>query len=168
MALNARAGGYVKLPQAEMRDTSRTHSGYPCEGELVVDIRRWFRGVVLAAFMFPLFSYAFSPSCALGLKTCVKIQGSAIPLEDAERILDECSDFTRGNIGARALRMSFAEIERVSGGNLSHPLIRASFAYDYLHDSSLRFDRSSPIEQRYLPLRRACGEAYRDMGIAFP
>lgn len=86
-----------------------------------------------------------------------------MPLEDAEMIIQECSDLTRWNIGARALRMSHAEIMQIAGGNWNHPLLRASFAYENLHDSSLRFDRSGPIEKRYLAVRRACGEAFRDM-----
>lgn len=116
----------------------------------------------------PAFSWGFSPSCALGLKMCVKIQGVTMTFDDAERITNECRDFTRGNIGARVLRMSTNDILNAVKGSHNHPLIRASVAYDYLHESSLKFDRSLPIEKRYFPVRRACGEAFRDFGVPWP
>jgi len=95
---------------------------------------------------------------------CIPIQGRLIPFDAAEEIIERCRDFTRNNIGATALRMSFVEVMDRTGGAFGHPLLRAWIAYSSLHDSPLRFDRSLPIEQRYYPLRKACGEAFRDMG----
>lgn len=117
------------------------------------------------SFYLPTYSVAFSPSCALGFKRCVTIQGSAMPISDAEQIIEACRDFTRMSIGSRVLRMSLADIYRVAGDNPHNPMLRASLAYDYLHDSGLKFDRSAPIERRYLPVRRACGQAFRDMRV---
>lgn len=123
---------------------------------------------LVLAFYLPTYSVAFSPSCALGFKRCVTIQGSATPVSEAEQIIEACRDFTRTNIGARVLKMSLADIYRVAGDNPQNPMLRASLAYDYLHDSGLKFDRSAPIESRYLPVRRACGQAFRDMRVPLP
>lgn len=124
--------------------------------------------LVTFAFCSPTYSVAFSPSCALGIKSCVTIQGAAMPVDSAEHIIEACRDFTRRNIGARVLRMSLADIHRLAGDNLHNPMLRASLAYDYLHDSGLKFDRSAPIESRYQPVKRACGQAFRDMRVPLP
>lgn len=121
--------------------------------------------VMSLAIAFSPASKAFSPSCTFGLKDCATILGVSMPVDDALRIVDECRDFTRANIGARVLRMSFVEIEKVAGRNWNHPLIRALGAYEYLHDSSLKFDRSLPIERRYASVRYACGHAFRAMRV---
>lgn len=123
---------------------------------------------VAIGFCLPTYSVAFSPSCALGFKRCVTVQGSTMPVDDAEQIIEACRDFTRRNIGARVLRMSLVEIHRVAGDNLNNPMLRASLAYDHLHDSGLKFDRSASIESRYLPVKRACGQAFRDMRVPLP
>jgi hypothetical protein len=104
----------------------------------------------------------------LGLTECVSILGKEIPRRDAEVMASDCRDFTRNNAGNRALRLSTKEILDMSRGNISHPLLRASVAYDSLHDSPLAFDRSLPIEQRYFPVKRACASVFRAVRQAPP
>lgn len=36
-------------------------------------------------------------------------------------------------------------------------------AYENLHDSPLKFDRTVPIAKRYKHVRQACGQAFGDM-----
>lgn len=86
-----------------------------------------------------------------------------MPVSDAESIVDNCRDFTRRDIGLRVLRLSTKEILAISGGKFSHPLLMASIAHDILYDSPLKYDRLLPIEQRYIPMKRACGQVFRDM-----
>ena len=62
--------------------------------------------------------------------------------------------------------MSYKQILEISGERISHPLLKASLAYDSLHNSPLVFDRSLPIEQRYLPVKRACGFVFRALRVA--
>lgn len=111
---------------------------------------------------------AYNVSCAIGLSNCVVVQGQKIPQEKAVQIVNHCRDFTRNNIGARYVQLSTAEIIKIAGKNALHPLYLAMFAYDQLHDSELKFDRSLPFEKRYIPVRRACGELFRDMKITWP
>lgn len=129
---------------------------------------RFISVFVALASCLPTYAVAFSPSCALGIKSCVTIQGAAMPVDSAEQIIEACRDFTRRNIGAKVLRMSLAEIHRVGGANLNNPMLRASLAYDHLHDSSLKFDRSVLIESRYQPVKAACRQAFIDMRVPLP
>lgn len=41
-------------------------------------------------------------------------------------------------------------------------LLMAQLAYNSLHDSALKFDRSTPIERRYAHVQRACAQAFAD------
>lgn len=111
---------------------------------------------------------AFSARFSLRLTDCVSVQGKRMPASDAERIVSDCREFTRRNIGARVLRLSVKEIHDASGSRLTHPLLKAHMAYDSLHDSGLNFDRALPIEQRYWPIKRARGQVFRDMREAPP
>lgn len=108
---------------------------------------------------------AWSPRCALKLTLCVTVQGKTIPFSEAQSMVDYCRDFTRNNIGRHVLHMSLQQIHEVSGGEISHPLLKASIAYQMLQDSSLNYDRSVPIEERYFHLRRACAQVFRAMRI---
>ena len=113
-------------------------------------------------------SFGFSPTCMLGIAQCVSVQDEMLPIRDVETMAENCRDFTRRNFGATVLRMSQKEILDRAGKNLRHPLLRASFAYDALHDSPLQFDRSLSIEQRYFPVKRACVFVFRAAGQAIP
>lgn len=111
---------------------------------------------------------AFNPKCELKMTQCVSVQGATIPLATAEGMVQNCRDFTRRNVGARIVRMSVKELLDASGGRPMHPLSLARFAYDALHDSPINFDRRLPMEQRYGPVKRACGQVFRDMREAPP
>jgi hypothetical protein len=104
---------------------------------------------------------ALSLKCTVGATACIKTQGTTIPAKDVVRLLDTCSDFTNEDIGKRALRMSADEMLKVTGGNVT-PLSRAYFAYDELHDSPLKFNRSIPAERRYEGVKTACSALQRD------
>lgn len=120
-------------------------------------------GSTMILVAMPIIANAWSAKCAMGLTTCVRIQEVEVPLSDAESMVANCRDFTRNNIGLLALRMSYKQIMDISGDRISHPLLRASLAYNSLHDSPLEFNRSLPIEQRYIPVKRACGYVFRAM-----
>ena len=116
----------------------------------------------------PMAAHGWSAKCAMGLTKCILVQSKEVPVKEVESMETECRDFTRNNIGRRALRMSYKQILEVSGERISHPILRASLAYDSLHDSALVFDRRLPIEQRYMPVKRACGYVFRAMRTSPP
>ena len=122
-------------------------------------------GVALLT-VFP--SFVFSPTCMMGIAQCVLVQGEMLLIRDVETMAENCRDFTRRNLGAAVLRMSQKEILDRAGKNLRHPLLRASFAYDALHDSPLQFDRSLSIDQRYFPVKRACVLVFRAVHQTVP
>lgn len=102
----------------------------------------------------------------MGMTKCIQVQDKEIPLAEVESMEANCRDFTSNSIGRRVLGMSYKQILDISGERISHPLLKASLAYDSLHDSPLVFDRSLPIEQRYLPVKRACGFVLRALRVA--
>jgi len=101
--------------------------------------------------------------CKLNAADCIPIQGTLIPFDEAEGILDNCRALTRNNIGAVAMSMSMAKVMDVANEDPSHPLLRAQLAYMALFDSPLKFDRSIPINQRYPYVRMACGQVFSAM-----
>lgn len=101
--------------------------------------------------------------CKFKPKDCTTIQGTLVPFDEAEGIIEDCRLFTHRSSGARALSMSFEDIMKIADGNRRHPLLLAQLAYGRLHDSALKFDRSIPIKQRYPHVKRACGQAFGDM-----
>lgn len=117
--------------------------------------------LLLLPALTPQFAHAWSAKCALGITECISLQGKQLPLTEVELIEANCRDFTRRNIGRIALNMSYKQIREITGERLSHPLLRASLAYEFLHNSELVFDRSLPIRQRYLPVKHACGFVFR-------
>lgn len=128
-----------------------------------VDARlRLFRGALGTLGMLLPGMAAATLQCSVGLTTCIRTQGTQIPSKQVIQMLDHCSDFTRGDLGARALRMSHAELRRVTGGRLT-PLALAWHAYGDLYDSPLRFERKQrPEDVSYSQIKRACGELNRD------
>ncbi|MDX9716286.1 MAG: hypothetical protein RBT67_02830 [Thauera sp.] len=100
--------------------------------------------------------------CKFSPANCTYIQGSLIPFDEAEIIIEDCRSLTRGNVGAAAMSMSVDRVMSMSNGNISHPLLMAQLAYNSLHDSALKFDRSTPIERRYAHVQRACAQAFAD------
>lgn len=59
------------------------------------------------------------------------------------------------------MRMSAAEMLKASGSKVT-PVARAWFAYEQLHDSDLRFDRTVAFEQRYPSVKWACAVLNRE------
>ena len=106
-------------------------------------------------------------SCSIGLKQCVIANGRLLPVEDAQKILDDCEDFTQVNIGLRALSMSTAEIlehnEKVQvTARGPSPLLLAHFAFERLYDSDLPFERKfDTVEQRFQAVANACSALAR-------
>lgn len=78
-------------------------------------------------------------------------------------MLEFCNDFTRGNVGARVLKLSVSEILKIGNGNVNHPVSQASYAFDRLYDGPLEFDRSErDSSTKYLSIRRSCGRLHQD------
>lgn len=98
----------------------------------------------------------------------MQVQGQQVPVDDAFTMVDACRDFTRDNIGQRVVRMSVAEIHEKTRGRASHPLLNASYAYDQLLGSPLKFDRSLEGGKRYLAMRHACGQVFQAMRVGPP
>ena len=88
-------------------------------------MKRW---LVLASLLASPTACAADVRCVIGLTRCIESQGTNIHPSKAVEILDRCDDFTAGDIGARAMRLSFEEITRQGGGRLT-PLVRAWHAY---------------------------------------
>jgi len=131
--------------------------------------RAWRRLVTMAALLLAANSAsAWSLSCAVGWGRCVQVQGQRVPVDDAFRMVEACRDFTRDNIGQRVVRMSVAEIHDMTRGRVTHPLLKASYAYDELLGSPLKFDRSLEGGKRYLAMRRACGQVFQAMRVDPP
>lgn len=129
----------------------------------------WCRVSTLAALVLVANSAsAWSVSCAVGWSRCVQVQGQRVPVDDAFRMVDACRDFTRDNIGQRVVRLSVAEIHEKTRGRASHPLLSASYAYDELLGSPLKFDRNLQGGKRYLAMRRACGQVFQAMRVDPP
>ncbi len=106
---------------------------------------------------------AFSPSCMLGAK-CIKSQGTSIPSKQVIEMMERCDEFTSNGYGRQVLRMSIQEIIQRSGGNPSHPLYSAYYAFNMLHESPLAFDRKSSVEDtNYDQIARSC----RQLNIDF-
>lgn len=125
--------------------------------------RRWIALALSAVVIGSPTAQAGNLKCLVGFGTCVKSQGTSIPLADANAIADSCREFIVSDIGRIALRMSAKEVLDRSGGNAS-PLFRAWTAVGDLYDSSLAFERKAKIEDtNYLEVKRACLILSRDM-----
>lgn len=108
---------------------------------------------------------AFNLSCKLRPQSCFVIQGDLMPFDEAEALGEDCSIFTRGNVGARAVTMSWPEVLKATASNVNHPLMMAHLAYSRLYDSPLKYSRRVPIKQAYAPIRVACGQVFSDLGM---
>ncbi len=105
---------------------------------------------------------AFSFSCMAGA-SCIASQGTKIPSKTAIWMLERCEDFTRNDIGRRVLSMSVKQTLEATNGQAMHPLNVASYAYDQLAESPLRFDRRQRLEDtKYIQIKLACAELLRD------
>jgi hypothetical protein len=105
---------------------------------------------------------AASIQCKLGTTRCIKSQGTEIPSKQVIEILDRCRDFTENDMGARVLRMSTKEMLDRSGGKVN-AITLAWYAFDYLHDSPLAFDRKSKAEEtNYHQIKNSCATLDRD------
>lgn len=114
--------------------------------------------LVLAAFP----ADAGSLKCAVGIGRCIKSQDTEIPSKQVIKILENCRDFTAGDIGLQALQLSTVEIVKRANGKLT-PLMYASAAFDELYDSAIVFDRkSSSAVVRYSGIKRSCQQLERD------
>lgn len=125
---------------------------------------RFIRSTVLVFVPAVLAGQALAASiqCKLGVTRCIKSQGTEIPSKQVIEILDRCSDFTEGDVGARVLRMSTKEMLDRSGGKVN-ALSRAWYAFDYLYDSPLAFDRKSKVEEtNYYQIKNSCAALERD------
>jgi hypothetical protein len=118
--------------------------------------------LVLAAAVPYGHTWAASVQCKLGMTRCIKSQGTEIPSKQVIEILDRCGDFTEGDAGARVLRMSTKEMLDRSGGKVNS-ISRAWYAFDYLYDSPLAFERKSRAEEtNYHEIKRSCAALERD------
>lgn len=100
--------------------------------------------------------------CKINAAECLPIQGSLMPFDKAEMLIENCRALTRNNIGATAMKMSMEKVMKTANSDINHPLLRAQLAYLALHDSQLKFDRTIGIEQRYPHVRLACAQAFAD------
>ena len=119
--------------------------------------------VMFALFVLtPSFAAAASVQCMVGMTRCVKSQGTQIPSKQVLEMLDRCSDFTLGDLGQVALRLSSKEIMDRSGGRIT-PLVRAWTAFDDLYSSPLTFERKSNAEDtKYFEIKRSCQQLHSD------
>lgn len=145
--LQGSATGFDKVDEGRRRPSSA-----------LVSLR--LASVVVA--MLPTIMIAASLQCALGTTRCVKSQGTEIPSSQALEILAWCADFTNDDLGRRALRMSYMEINDHSGGRLT-PLVKAWHAFGDLHESPLAFERKRNAEDtNYVAIKRSCQQLQRD------
>lgn len=100
--------------------------------------------------------------CTLGLKTCIATQNTKIPSDDVLRMLDECDDVTRGNIGAVALKMTLSDIGDEYEKNGITPLANAYYSLGKLYDGRLKFKRREWQDIDYAEIKRSCAYLYRD------
>lgn len=105
---------------------------------------------------------AFSLSCQLGAD-CVASQGTKIPVKKVIELLDDCDDFTRGDIGRTVMRLSTKELLDRTQGQVNN-LALAWHAHDKIHDSPLRYHRPRRMEEtKYDDIKRACRDLARDL-----
>lgn len=120
--------------------------------------------LIFAAFVFiHTAASAFGAECFFKSENCVKIQGELMSISDAAQITDECKKFIGGNAGHFLLKLTQKELFQRTNGNNQHPLMQAYFAFLFLEDSKLRFDRGIDIEHRYPHIRTACIQAIQDL-----
>ncbi len=118
--------------------------------------------LLLHSLVLPQHAAAFSIACSLGSK-CVESQGTRIPSKKVLEMLEHCADFTQNGVGRQVLRMSLAEIQDRSRGNITHPIFAAHYAFDQLRDSPLAFDRSTRVEDTsYEQISRSCARLSSD------
>ncbi len=78
-------------------------------------------------------------------------------------MMERCDEFTRSGTGRQVLRMSIQEILQRSGGNPSHPIYTAYYAFTELHESPLAFKRQSLVENTsYEQIARSCRQLNLD------
>jgi hypothetical protein len=106
-------------------------------------------------------AHAWSLQCALGTTLCIKTQGIELPSSDAIELLDRCEEFTKDGLGRRAMTLSASKLEEFARGRVT-PLVMAWTAYEDIHDSPLKFDRSAPAGKQYSQIARACAQLDRD------
>ncbi|MCK9381947.1 MAG: hypothetical protein M0P95_12915 [Sulfuritalea sp.] len=118
--------------------------------------------LLFATALLPAVTFAASVQCLIGTARCINSQGTQIPSKQVIEILDRCAEFTRGDVGRIALRLSYKEINDRSGNSIT-PLVKAWYAFDDIYDSPLRFDRKANAEEtRYLEIKRSCQQLERD------
>ena len=112
--------------------------------------------VMLGTLLYIEGAVALNLRCSIGATVCVATQGTRIPSSQVLEIMSNCDDFTRNDLGRRALRMSLKEIHDSANGRLT-PLVLASEAFGYLYDSPLMFDRKGNAEETdYWQIKRSC------------
>jgi hypothetical protein len=94
--------------------------------------------------------------------TCIETQGTRIPSKVVIEMSDRCEDFTFQDLGRQVLRMSTQQMLATTRGGVT-PLAKAWYAFDYLYDSPLRFDRKQNAEETsYAQIKAACTQLERD------
>jgi hypothetical protein len=107
-------------------------------------------------------THGASLKCLAGVVECIETQGTRIPSSEVVDLLDLCDVFTRNDIGATVLRLSYEEFNRRVGDRIT-PLSRAWFAYDRLYSSPLKFQRKAKAEENnYLEIKRSCRQLNAD------
>lgn len=100
--------------------------------------------------------------CMLGMTRCIKSQGTEIPSSKAIEILDRCDEFTNGDLGRTALKLSYQQMNERAAGRLT-PLFMAWSAFADLYDSPLAFERkSNAADTNYVEVKRSCQQLARD------
>jgi hypothetical protein len=95
-------------------------------------------------------------------RPCIRTQGTEMSAKEVIAMTDSCDDFLKDGLGRRVLRMSLQQIADESRGRAT-PLARASFAFDRLYDSPLKFERKTRAEDTsYAQIEQACRQAERD------
>lgn len=118
--------------------------------------------LVIVLALFTPHSFAASLHCTFNPKDCMLMQGELMPFRDVESIVNDCERLMRLNQGQIAMTTSWVNIMKISSGDTNHPLMDAHLAYQHLHESKLKFDRSVNISSRYPHVRLACQQALSD------
>ncbi len=77
-------------------------------------------------------------------------------------MLDSCSDFAYNQLGAKSLRMTEQQMLDHGRGRIT-ALDKASYAFDRLYESPLKFQRNGKSEKtNYVEIHRSCRQLELD------
>lgn len=107
--------------------------------------------------------YTSMLACRLGIKECIKSQGTFIPLDEATRLHVSCNIFTKNDIGYHSFQKSGFDV--YDKENVV-ALQTAKLAFEDIYHSSLKFKRHSKSKKtNYWDIKRSCWMLERDLNM---